>query len=191
LAPLEVGVSNVAVVSNRGNIAGRPGSVEEYFTDSLAAIPEVAEKLQGATRLGDIRGVGPMARRVSRTCGDSFMLVGDAAGFLDPFTGDGIYEALRAAQMAADIADQGLRSGDVSARSLRGYSSERRRVFTMKGQVCWIVQGFIHHPSLMNYATARLDERESIGSTLSGVLGNFIPARRALSPLFLARLLRP
>jgi hypothetical protein len=36
-----------------------------------------------------------------------------------------------------------------------------------------------------------LDERDELGLTLSGVLGNFTPATRALSPIFLARLLRP
>jgi hypothetical protein len=43
----------------------------------------------------------------------------------------------------------------------------------------------------MDYVTPRLDRREEIGRTLTGVLGDFRPARQALSPLFLARLLRP
>jgi flavin-dependent dehydrogenase len=158
---------------------------------ALRRVPAVAEKLSGAERVGGIRGVGPLARRVRRVTGDGFLLVGDAAGFLDPFTGDGIFDALRGAQLAAPIASAALRSGSVSAGDLDPYRAERRRVFLARQQVRNLVQGFIHVPVLMDYATARLDRREDLGQTLTGVLGNFRPARHALSPLFLARLLRP
>jgi hypothetical protein len=43
----------------------------------------------------------------------------------------------------------------------------------------------------MDYVTTRLGRREAVASTLTGVLGDFVPATAALSPLFLARLLRP
>ena len=119
------------------------------------------------------------------------MLVGDAASFLDPFTGEGIYEAIRAALLAAPVASAALRQGDCSARALSAYSRARRRAFTAKREVCWIVQGFISLPPAMNYVTGRLADREELGLTLSGVLGNIRPATGALSPRFLARLLRP
>ncbi len=74
---------------------------------------------------------------------------------------------------------------------MRPYMSERRHAFLAKRQVRWIVQGFLHAPPLLNYVTTRLDGRDNVGTTLSGVLGNVRPATRALSPIFLAQLLRP
>jgi len=53
------------------------------------------------------------------------------------------------------------------------------------------VQGFITTPTLMDYATARLDRRPKVARTLTGVLGDLYPARQGLSPVFLARLLWP
>ncbi len=191
LAPLENGLTNVAFVANAAAVSGRDGSLERFFEQGLAGIPLVAEKLAHASRVGSIRGVGSMIRRARRTSGDGFLLVGDAASFLDPFTGDGIYEALRAAELAAPIASAALLAGDTSGRALAPYRAARRRTFTAKRQVCWIVQGFIHAPVLMDYVTERLDRRSALGETLAGVLGNVRPARQALSPLFLARLLRP
>ncbi len=191
LAPLEDGLTNVAFVTNAAAVSGRDGSLEHFFEQGLAGIPLVAEKLASATRVGNIRGVGHMARRAHTTAGDGYLLVGDAASFLDPFTGDGIYEALRAAELAAPIASAALRAGDTSAAALAPYRAARRRTFTTKRQVCWIVQGFVHAPVLMDYVTERLDHRSALGQTLAGVLGNVRPARQALSPLFLARLLRP
>ncbi len=191
LAPLEAGLTNVALVTNTSAVAARTGSLEHFFENGLAAIPEVASKLSGATRVGGIRGVGPMAHRARRTAGDGFLLVGDAASFLDPFTGEGIYEGLRGAMLAASVTSSALHAGDLSAEALAPYRAARRRVFTAKRQVCWIVQGFIHQPLLMNYVTDRLDRRSALGHTLAGVLGNYRPAGEALSPVFLARLLRP
>lgn len=191
LAILEDGLTNVAIVSGVEAVEARSGSIEEFFASSIAAIPEMARKLEGATRVGGIRGVGSMAHRARRTSGDGFMLVGDAASFLDPFTGEGIYEALQGAALAAPVASAALRAGDTSKEALDEYRLARRRAFTAKRQVCWIVQGFIGAPPLMNYVTDRLARREDLGLTLSGVLGNFLPATQALSPVFLVKLLRP
>ncbi|MBA3643370.1 MAG: NAD(P)/FAD-dependent oxidoreductase [Chloroflexia bacterium] len=191
LAPLENGVTNVAVVTNVRAVEARTGSIEEFFNEAVRSIPAVARRLDGADRIGGIRGVGPMARRARRTTGDGYLLVGDAASFLDPFIGDGIYEALRGAQLAAPVASRALKAGDTTADALEPYRIECQRAFTAKRQVCWIVQGFISAPPLMNYVTERLSRREELGLTLSGVIGNLRPAADALSPIFLARLLRP
>jgi geranylgeranyl reductase family protein len=191
LAPLEAGLTNVAVVARVQDVEGRSGSIDEFFSEAIASLPNVAAKLEGAERVGGIRGVGWMANRARRTSGDGFLLVGDAASFLDPFTGEGIYEAIKGGLLAAPIASAALRAGDLSASALDPYRLARRRTFTAKREVSWIVQGFISMPPLMNYVTDRLDRREPLGLTLSGVLGNFRPATDALSPLFLARLLRP
>jgi flavin-dependent dehydrogenase len=191
LAPLEDGLTNVAVVLDTRRVRNRDGSVAELFASTLNAIPRVAARLDGAVRAGDIRGVGSMARRVRRIAGPGYLLVGDAAGFLDPFTGDGIYEGLRGAQLAVPVISDALRRNDCSDQMMGRYRWDRRRVFAARRQVCWIVQGFIHQPMLMDYVTSRLDERETLGQTLTGVVANLRPARDGLSPLFLARLLRP
>ena len=191
LAPLEDGLTNVAFVADAASVADRSGSLASFFEEGLARISAVAAKLTDAERVGGIRGVGPMAYRARRVTGDGFLLAGDAASFLDPFTGDGIYEALRAAELAAPVASAALRAGDVSGRALAPYAAARRRVFTNKRAVCWIVQGFIHAPVLMDYIAPRLESRAGLTRTLAGVMGNIRPARHALSPVFLARLLRP
>ncbi len=191
LAPLESGLTNVAVVASSRDVEQRSGSIDAFFLESIQALPSVAMKLDGAERIGGIRGVGSMASRARRTSGDGFLLVGDAASFLDPFTGEGIYEAIKGALLAAPIASAALKAGDTSASALDPYRLARRRTFTAKREVCWIVQGFINLPPMMNYVTDRLGRREQLGLTLSGVLGNFRPATEALSPIFLARLLRP
>lgn len=191
LAIMEDGLTNVTLVVSDRSVAARSGSIDEYFASSIQALPEVARKLEGATRVEKLRGVGSMAHRARQPSGDGFMLVGDAASFLDPFAGEGVHDALKGAMLAAPVASAALLARDTSKAALDPYRLARRKAFTAKRQVSWIVQGFINAPPLMNYVTNRLAERESLGLTLSGVLGNFRPATQALSPVFLVKLLRP
>jgi flavin-dependent dehydrogenase len=191
LAPLEDGLTNVAFVSASKTVADRDGTLEDYFMTGLEAIPAIGEKLANAERVGGIRGVGPMARRARRVAGNGYLLVGDAAGFLDPFTGDGIREALQSAMLAAPVASAALLASDLSAQNLAPYRVARRRAFWAKHQICWLVQAFISTPPLMDYASARLAGRPDLATTLAGALADLVPAQRVLSPGFLARLLRP
>lgn len=191
LAPLEDGLTNLALVIPSDALARRAEPLETYFTRGLASIPALAGKLDGAERAGTIRGVGPMARQARQVTGNGFLLVGDAASFLDPFTGEGVYEAIKGAMLAAPVVDAALRANDCSARQLAPYRLARRRAFAAKRQVGWLVQGFIANPALMDYATTRLNDRPQSAAMLAAVLAGLEPAREALSPPFLARLLRP
>jgi len=191
LALLEDGLATVTLITNVDAVARRTGPVDAYYAQKLAAIPIVREMVAGAERVGPIRGVGPLARQVRKRTGDGFLLVGDAAGFLDPFTGEGIYKALHGARLAAPVIVGALERGDTSARALAPYARAYRLAFFANTQVLRLVQAFVHSPALMRYAIDRLEQRDELGRLLTGVVSDLRPAQQALSPLFLARLLRP
>lgn len=191
LAILEEGLTNVTVVARVKDVEARSGSIDDFIEEAIQRLPQIAAKLEGAERVDGVRGVGSMGCRSKRVIGDGYMLIGDAASFLDPFAGEGNYEAMRSGLLAASVASAALRARDVSSKALDPYRTARRRTFIAKRSVSWIVQGFINSPPLMNYVTTRLGDRDDLGLTISGVLGSFRPATQALSPIFLARLLRP
>ena len=114
------------------------------------------------------------------------MLVGDAAGFIDPFTGEGIYRALRSARAAAEALAAGTDEG-----AAQRYRSARREAFAAKDALTWLVQGMLASPPLMGYALRRLASRPETADKLGSALGDCRPASDALSPLFLAQVLRP
>ena len=158
---------------------------EERFAAAIDGIPAVAERLRGRARLTPIIGASPIGHRVRRAAGRGWMLVGDAAGFIDPFTGEGIYRALRSARAAAEALEE-LDDG-ASAR----YLAARRRAFAAKDALTWVVQGMLASPPLMSYALRRLASRPAAAERLGSALGDCRPASDALSPLFLAQVLRP
>jgi geranylgeranyl reductase family protein len=157
----------------------------ERFEAAIAGIPAVAERLRGRHRLTPIRGASPIGHRVAAASGQGWMLVGDAAGFIDPFTGEGIFRALRSARAAAEA----LSAGDEGASER--YRAARRQAFAAKDALTWLVQGMLAAPPVMGYALRRLAARPSLAERLGSALGDLRPASDALSPLFLARVLRP
>ncbi|HYP40353.1 MAG TPA: NAD(P)/FAD-dependent oxidoreductase, partial [Chloroflexia bacterium] len=191
LAPQSGGLLNVGLVMPMRASKRMQGSAVERFEAFAHSFPAVAERLKGAERVTAVRGVGPIGARVRRVSGPGYLLVGDAAGFFDPFTGEGVYKALRGAELASQVASDALSKNDLSEKSLARYATLRRREFAAKEIVCRLVQGFVGVPAGMDYVVKRLDRRDEARMLLTGVLGDIADARAALSPLYLWSLLRP
>jgi flavin-dependent dehydrogenase len=138
-----------------------------------------------------IAGASPLGVRVTRRAGPGWFLVGDAAGFLDPFTGEGIHRALVSTDLATRaIAAALTRDGD-AGRAADAYDRAMIRRFGTKDAVSWLVQTFLARPSLFEYAARRLAERPDVRATMGLVMGDLVPASRGLDPRFLAALLAP
>jgi geranylgeranyl reductase family protein len=181
-----VGLAPVAGALNVGMALpmGPSRSAEARFAEAIAGLPAVARRLAGSRRIGPIRGAAPIGHRVRDVAGPGWLLVGDAAGFVDPFTGEGIHRALRAARAAADAIVAG---GDVAP----GYRRERRRAFAAKAALSWLIQGFLVAPGLLGHAVARLDARPRAAQRLGSALGDCRPASEALSPRAILEVLAP
>jgi len=121
--------------------------------------------------------------------GMDIVSVGDAAGFFDPFTGEGIYRALRGAQLAAETAEIALSVPDTVDFSM--YDRLRTREFRRKSAVTALVQLFVQHPAALDYAISRLRRREAALSTLANVLGDVEDAGQFFHPSMLWSALRP
>ena len=183
LAPLAGNRLNVGMALP---LNGTKQPAEERFQAAIDGIPAVATRLRGVKRLTPIRGASPIGHRVRGTAGRGWMLIGDAAGFIDPFTGEGIYRALRSARAAAEA----LAAGDDDDAAAR-YRAARREAFAAKDGLTWMVQGMLTAQPVMGYAIRRLARRPQLAETLGSALGDLRPASDALSPLFLAQVLWP
>lgn len=181
LAPTPGGELNVGMALPLAD-SGR--SAELRFRAAIDALPAVARRLASSARISPIRGAVPIGHRVTDSGGPGWLLIGDAAGFVDPFTGEGIHRALRSARAAADALTAG---GDVAGT----YRRERRRAFAAKTALSWLVQGFLAFPPMLEHAVERLEARPSAALRLGSALGDCRPATDALSPRALIEVLRP
>jgi menaquinone-9 beta-reductase len=136
-----------------------------------------------------VAGAWPLGHRVTRRAGEGWLLVGDAAGFLDPFTGEGLHRAIVSAEVAAGAVADSVAAG--VSQPLMEYDRLMEAAFGIKDRVTSIVQLFLGLPPVFEYAARRLASRPDVRETLAAVIGDLAPARRAFDPGFLAAMLRP
>jgi flavin-dependent dehydrogenase len=160
-----------------------------FFERWFAERPFLAERFVGAERLTPVRATGPFATVSRRAWAPGAALVGDAADFFDPFTGEGIYAALRGGELLAPYLVEALeRGGKDEKLVLSGYDRARKREFGGKWKLERIVGMAIAHPYFLNNAAKLLSRRKDLADLLVGVAGDFIPPSIVLTPRFLFNL---
>ncbi|HEY8309790.1 MAG TPA: NAD(P)/FAD-dependent oxidoreductase, partial [Gemmatimonadaceae bacterium] len=191
VAPLPDGRLNVAIVIKADAVRSSGLRASDFFERWIQRMPALRTLLADCSRISPVRGVGPIGSRARRVSTDGAMLVGDAAGFFDPFTGEGIYRALRGAELLCEVGHDALLRDDVSAARLARYDTLRSREFTRKLAVTSLVQLFVQFPLLMEYALPRLTRRTQALEALGSVLGDCSDAREFLNLPTLWSALRP
>lgn len=77
-------------------------SIRAPFPEQLRAFPALQSRLAGAAEASEVRGAGPLRQRTSARASGRALLVGDASGYVDALTGEGIAVALHCAQALVD-----------------------------------------------------------------------------------------
>jgi menaquinone-9 beta-reductase len=187
VAPLSQTRANVAFVLDLSEMRAAEGDLAAFYADTLQRRwPGLHERLHHARLLAPPRAIGPLALVARRTTLPGLVLVGDAAGFFDPFTGEGITLALRSAEIAAEVGHAALQRGA----SLQEYETRRDAATRDKFRVNRLLQRLIAWPALANATARRLARRPELADRLVRIAGDLVPARDALSPSLLLDLLR-
>ncbi|HVA89615.1 MAG TPA: NAD(P)/FAD-dependent oxidoreductase [Chloroflexota bacterium] len=192
VAPGHDDLANVSIVAPRAEgayLGGGPSSVKEYFLSRLATFPWLGDRLSEAGIVAGPWTTSGLAGRVRRRVDDGLILVGDAGGYYDPFTGEGIYRGMRGAELAAQVGGPALARGEVRAHDLSPYAWKYQTEFAPKRLVEIIVHEVTTRRPLFEHIGARLRRRRHLADALLGVTGDFISPYEVLSPWYLARLL--
>jgi flavin-dependent dehydrogenase len=192
IAPLSHTVANVAFVLDVRELGPAAGDLERFYREALRRRwPRVAERLERARLLESPRAIGPLALECRAVTAPGAVLVGDAAGFYDPFTGEGVTLALRTAELAAEAASRALaREAAAPPPRLLDYERAHEAATRDKFRFNRLLQVAVGWPAAANAMARRLARRPDLADRLVSVAGDFVPARAAFSPRFLWDLLR-
>jgi menaquinone-9 beta-reductase len=191
VAPLSATAANVAFVLPEAEMSAAAGDLGGFYRESLRRRwPRLAERLTRARLCEPPRAIGPLALKCRGVASAGAVLVGDAAGFYDPFTGEGVTLALRTAELAAAAIDEALRVTTGTLGRLERYERERDAATRDKFRFNHLLQLAVASPAAANAVARRLARRPDLADRLVGIAGDFVPARTALGARFLLDLLR-
>lgn len=150
-----------------------------------------------AASAGPVRGLagwqlptGGLGSR--RPAADGVLLVGDAAGLVDPFTGHGIHNAMLSGALAGGLALRALRRADASLRGPIGaYEGRLRAALGFELRLGRLLQRLHARPALVGLAVARAAASARWADRFLGLVGHAAPRRHLLGPGFLLDFVRP
>ncbi|PTL81420.1 NAD(P)/FAD-dependent oxidoreductase [Vitiosangium sp. GDMCC 1.1324] len=116
---------------------GLPGHIG--FESLLTRFPVLAERVTGAEPDSKARGAGPLARAARARVADQFALVGDAAGYVDAVTGEGLSLAFTCAEALGNLLPDALTKG-ATRESLLPYERVFQRAFR---KYAWLTRGML------------------------------------------------
>lgn len=187
VAPLGDAEANVTFVLDQSQMRPAGGGLADFYLRTLERWPRLRERLGRTSPTSPPRAIGPLALEARRVSAPGAVLVGDAAGFYDPFTGEGVTLALRGAELAAEVAHRALTNGSTD---LRLYDRLREDATRDKFRLNRLLQRVVAWPALANAVARRLARRPDLADRLVGIAGDFVPARTALGPGFLYELMK-
>ncbi|HEY7293471.1 MAG TPA: NAD(P)/FAD-dependent oxidoreductase [Dehalococcoidia bacterium] len=167
LTPLGGGEVLVALLGGRHLLRHFAGRLNEAFAETVQGQPLLAARLRGAELLSGVRATGPFAAHANRVAGSRALLVGDAAGFLDPITGEGMASALLQARAAADVIDRALDRDRLP--DLREYSAMHRAITRQGALLTWLALALCSSRTFRGRAMGGLRRRRGLFGKLLAI----------------------
>lgn len=187
-APLAASANITLVVpwSEAGRIASGSG---EFLRAALSDFPEVEARLKRGALDGPVLVTGPFDQPVRRPAAPGVVLVGDAAGYYDPFTGEGIYQALRSAALAAPAIEASLKDPFREPEALTEYGARMRQEFGPRRALQRVIEAVVSRRRAMSTFVAALGGADIAARRLLQVTGDLAHPLTLLAPAAWARAL--
>jgi 2-polyprenyl-6-methoxyphenol hydroxylase-like FAD-dependent oxidoreductase len=176
LNPIGAHTLNVSALCDPAEL--RHTTAMGFINQRAQASEHLRPRIGPLTNSASVRATFPAAASVRDVVATNAALIGDASGFLDPLTGEGIYQALWTARaLASEVSRAWVNDTTLNA-SLRCYANQRRRQHRGKRWCCQAFQAVIRRPRLSNAAHDLLSFRDGIGNAFIGMIGNiYSPAQ--------------
>lgn len=153
---VDSGLFSLNLVVDAAEARGGRQGLERLLDGRVRSSASMAERLRDARRVDPIRACGPFGTWTRAKAFDGAVLVGDAAGYVDPMTGEGISYALIGSARLAPHLIRALEAGDVRASALAGYEREQRRELGPRHRTSLLLQAGLRSPAMTRVAVLTL-----------------------------------
>lgn len=188
--PLPGGRANVGAGILSSRLRRKKINLKEQFRKAIESNPTIKHRFHGAKALTPIEGWGlPLGSKRRKISGDNFILTGDAASMIDPFTGEGISNAMYCGMIAAETAVKAIEQGNYHAGFLRQYDESVYIRLWDELRLSKTMQDLSSVPWLFNMVVNRAKSSPTLRDTISCMFDDLELRSRLRNPMFYLKLI--
>lgn len=167
--PLPNGMANVGVGIMSERIRAKKINLREKMLDAIKNNPNISPRFKNAELKGKILGWGlPMGVEQQPVSGDNFILTGDAGSLVDPFSGEGIGNALYSGMLAAYAIESCLKEQQFDSTFLKqNYDDVLYKRIGAELKIGTTMQKLCRFPWLFNMVVNKAEKSASLSKTIS------------------------
>ncbi len=184
--PLADNKANVGIGIPSSVVAKEKIDLKKILQKLITTHPNLKERFENAKPLETIKGYGlPLGSKKRNISGERFLLAGDAAALIDPFSGEGIANAIRSGRVAADHTIKCFEQKNFSAAFNKAYDKEIYRRMWNEFKISKTLQRIINYPRLFNFVLKRVNNSKRLQGFLIEALANVEQKKKVLRKLLL------
>ena len=188
--PLPNGAANVGVGKLSKSISAKKANLKQLMLDAIATHPNIKDRFANAVMEGGIEGWGlPLGSKKRNLSGNRFLLAGDAGSLIDPFTGEGIGNAMVSGLVAARVIKKAVEANNFSAGFLQQYDRDLYKKLWAELRLSHYLQMLTSKPRLFNFVIGKASRSKELRETISCMFENVDIRKKFTNPIFYLKIL--
>jgi geranylgeranyl reductase family protein len=188
--PLPNGMANVGAGMLTKSISRKKVNLKTAMLNAIENNPSIKHRFAGAQLQGKIEGWGlPLGSKKRKISASNLLLCGDAAGMIDPFSGEGISNAMYCGMRAAEVAQNAVRENNFSDVFLKQYDELVYNRMWSELKLSHTLQKLCNYPSLFNFVVNKASKNETFRQTISCMFDDIDLRKKLRQPSFYFRML--
>lgn len=183
--PLPNNQANVGIGMLSSEISKNKVNLKTLMQEMIENHPMLKDRFKHAKPLEIMKGFGlPLGSKKVSCSGDRFLLLGDAANLIDPFTGEGIGNAIRSGRIAADHVLKSFNAKRFDAKFNEAYDKEIYRRMWSELRLSRFLQKMLKFPRLFNFLVKKANRNESFRTLITASIENVDLRKQFRKPSF-------
>ena len=189
--PLPNGMANVGVGIPSDRVRDKKINLRELMLKVIRENPTISKRFRNAELEGKIPGWGlPLAIKSHSISGDNYLLTGDAASLIDPFSGEGIGNALYSGMIAAEAVQKALGEEKYDADFFKkNYDEILYRKIGNELKLSATLQRLCRFPWLFNFVVNKAKKSPALSQTMSSMFSDLDLRAQLKRPSFYFKIL--
>ena len=188
--PLPNGTANVGMGMLSSAVSAQKANLKEMMQEIIDTHPVIKERFKNATLQGKVEGWGlPLGSKKRNLSGERFLLTGDAGSLIDPFTGEGIGNAMVSGLVASRQIKKAVEANNFSADLLKEYDAALYKKLWAELKMSHYLQILSAKPWLFNFVIRKASRSKELRETISCMFENVDIRKKFMSPLFYLKIL--